>query len=322
MRVITMVQAIHEALAEEMRRDEKVFIMGESIRGGVYAHTEGLYEQFGPERVVDTPLAENSIVGSALGAALAGYRPVADLMYADFMLIAADELSKAGQWRFLQGGTLQVPAVFMAANGGGLGIANDHSKMMSGFLLNIPGVKLVMPSTPYDAKGLLKTAIRDNNPVVYFWHKNLFMEKGEVPEDEFTVPFGQANVCREGSDVTVVAYAGTVKIALEVAQALEDRISVEVIDPRTLEPLDLDTILKSVEKTMRLVIVDEDTERAGFAAELSAQIMERGFDLLDAPVMRVCARHLPLPGGHLEPYVLPQPEQVRAAIEQVMEGYV
>ena len=320
MRQITMIQAIREALVEEMRRDETVFIMGESIRGGVYPHTEKLIDEFGPERVLDTPLAENGIMGAAIGAALAGYRPIADMMYADFMLIGADEISKAGQWHFLHGGKVNVPLVYLAANGGGLMIANDHSKMMTGYILHTPGVKCAVPSTPYDAKGLLKTAIRDNNPVVYLWHKNMFMERGEVPEEEYTVPFGQAAVRREGTDVTVVAYAMMAKWALQVAEELEGRISVEVIDPRTLEPLDLDAILRSVEKTMRLVIVDEDIERGSFASELSALVMEQGFDLLDAPVMRVCARSLPLPGGHLERSVLPQKGQIAAAIEAVMEG--
>ncbi len=320
MRQITMIQAIREALVEEMRRDEKVFIMGESVRGGVYPHTEKLIDEFGPDRVLDTPLAENGIMGAAIGAALAGYRPIADMMYADFMLIGADELSKAGQWHFLHGGKVNVPLVYMAGNGGGLMIANDHSKMMSGYVLHTPGVKYAVPSTPYDAKGLLKTAIRDDNPVVYLWHKNMFMERGEVPEEEYTVPFGKAAIRREGTDVTVVAYQMMAKWALQVAEEMADRVSVEVIDPRTLEPLDLETILRSVEKTMRLVIVDEDTCRGSFAAELSALVMDQGFDFLDAPVMRVCARHLPLPGGYLERSVLPQKEQIAAAIEAVMEG--
>jgi pyruvate/2-oxoglutarate/acetoin dehydrogenase E1 component len=317
MRKITIIHAIREALVEEMKRDETVFLLGESIQGGVYPHTEGLVQEFGSDRVMDTPLAETGIVGAAIGSALAGYRPVADLMYADFLHVAADEIVKAGQWRLLHGGKLSVPAVFLAGNGGGLMIANDHSKMMTGFILHIPGIKLVVPSTPYDTKGLLKTAIRDNNPVVFFWHKNLFMEKGNVPEDEYTIPFGVADVKRQGTDVTVVATSMMVKLSLQVAEKLEGQISVEVIDPRTLEPLDLETILKSVEKTMRLVIVDEDNERCGFAAELSAQIMEKGFDLLDAPVTRVCAANYPIPGGYLEKNVLPGVESIQAAIEKI-----
>jgi len=318
MRQITMIHAMHEAIEEEMTRDERVFILGESIRGGVYPHTEGLIDKFGPDRVLDTPLVENGIVGAALGAALAGYRPIADIMYADFALIAADEISKAGQWRFLQGGKPKVPMVVLAGNGGGLMIANDHSKMLSGYMIHTPGIKVVVPSTPYDAKGLLKSAIRDDNPVVYFWHKMLFMDKGEVPEEEYVVPLGEAAIRKEGMDVTVVGYSMTAKMALQVANELEGKVSVEVIDVRTMEPLDLDKIIKSVEKTTRLVIVDEDNERGSFASQLSAQIMEQGFDLLDAPVQRVCARNLPLPGGTLESHVLPQPAQIVAAIELVM----
>jgi pyruvate dehydrogenase E1 component beta subunit len=318
MRQQTYIHAIKEALEEELRRDEKVFLLGESVRGGVYMHTEHLIDEFGPDRIVDTPLAENTIAGTAIGAAFAGYRPIADFMYADFMYIVSDELSKAGQWRFLEGGKINVPAVFMAANGGGMEIGNDHSKMLTGFALQNIGCKVVMPSNAADAKGLLKTAIRDDNPVIFFWHKNLLMDKCDIPEGEYSIPFGQANIVREGTDVTVVAYAAMVKKAVQIAEELEGQVSVEVIDPRTLEPLDLDTILKSVAKTMRLVIVDEERERCSFASELSAQVMEQGFDLLDAPIQRVCAKNYPLPAGPLEQAVLPQPEDIRKAIQTVM----
>jgi len=318
MRQQTYIHAIKEALEEELRRDEKVFLLGESVRGGVYMHTEHLVEEFGPERIMDTPLAENTIAGTAIGAAFAGYRPIADFMYADFMYIISDELSKAGQWRFLEGGKINVPAVFLAANGGGMEIGNDHSKMLTSFALQNIGCKVVMPSNAADAKGLMKTAIRDDNPVIFFWHKNLLMDKCDIPEGEYTIPFGQANVVREGTDVTVVAYAAMVKKALKVADELEGKVSVEVIDPRTLEPLDLDTILRSVAKTMRLVIVDEERERCSFASELSSQVMEKGFDLLDAPVQRVCAKNYPLPAGPLEHAVLPQPQDIHKAIETVM----
>ena len=301
-----------------MRRDDNVFVLGESVRGGVYMHTEGLVDEFGPDRVLDTPLAENGIAGAAIGAALAGYRPIADFMYSDFMYIVADEISKAGQWYFLQGGKSAVPLVFLSSNGGGLQIGNDHSKMLTGFALQNIGCKVAVPSNPADAKGLLKTAIRDNNPVVYFWHKYLLMEKGEVPEGEHLVPFGEANIVHNGSDVTVVAYGAMVRQAMHVARELEGKISVEVIDPRTLEPLDIATILDSVARTMRLVIVDEEHERCGFAAELAAQVIDKGFDLLDAPIKRVCAKNYPLPAGSLEKHVLPQPEDIKSAIESVM----
>ncbi len=318
MRVQTYIHAIKEAFEEEMRRDETVFILGESVRGGVYMHTEDLIKEFGPERVMDTPLAENGIASAAIGAALAGYRPIADFMYTDFMYIVADEISKAGQWHFLQGGKSSVPMVFLSSNGGGLQIGNDHSKMLTGFALHNVGCKVVVPSNPADAKGLMKAAIRDNNPVIYFWHKNLLMEKGEIPEGDYTVPFGKANIVKEGTDVTVVTYGAMVKQVMKVAKELNGTISVEVIDPRTLEPLDMDTILNSVEKTMRLVIVDEERERCGFAAELAAQVIDKGFDLLDAPIKRVCSKNYPLPAGPLEMDVIPQAKDIKLAIESVM----
>jgi pyruvate/2-oxoglutarate/acetoin dehydrogenase E1 component len=320
MREITLIQAIREAFVQEMTRDDRVFIMGESVRGGVYPHTEGLVEEFGPDRVIDTPIAEAGIVGAGVGAAMAGYRPVVDLMYADFMYIAGDEtFLKAPMWHFTHGGKVNVPVVIMGAAGGGLMLGNEHSRTPTGMALHHPGLKVVVPSTPYDAKGLMATAIRDNNPVVYLWHKNQFMKRGHVPEEEYTIPFGQAEVRRSGSDVTVVATSKVLDYAMEAAESVEaGGISVEVIDPRTLEPFDLDTVLESVEKTMRLVIVDEDTERCGFAAELSAQVMEKGFDFLDAPVQRVCAANYPIAGGYVEQYLLPNPAKIQAAIERAM----
>jgi pyruvate dehydrogenase E1 component beta subunit len=320
MREITLIDAIREAFVQEMRRDETVFIMGESVRGGVYPHTEGLIDEFGPERIMDTPIAETALVGAGVGAAMAGYRPVVDLMYADFMYIAGDEtFLKAAMWHFTHGGKVKVPMVIIAAAGAGLMLGNEHSRMPTAVALHHPGLKVVVPSTPYDAKGLMATAIRDNNPVIFLWHKNQFMKKGGVPEEEYTVPFGVAEVRRQGADVTVVAMAKVLDYTLEVAEELAgEGISVEVIDPRTLEPFDLDAVLKSVEKTMRLVVVDEDTERCGFGAELSAQVMEQGFDLLDAPVQRVCSANYPIAGGYVEQYLLPDPARIRSAIEKVM----
>ena len=319
MRQLTYMQALREAMVEEMERDEKVFLIGESVQAGSYDITTGIVQQFGADRVMDTPIAETGIVGAAVGSAMAGYRPLADLMFADFMMVAGEEIFlKAAQWRFLHGGKVNVPLVIFATVGGGERLANEHSQVPSAYVLHSAGLKLALPSTPYDAKGLLKTAIRDNNPVIFFWHKMLMLTKGDVPEDDYTVPFGVADVKREGSDVTVVANSYMVQQALQVAGELEGQISVEVIDPRTLEPLDLDTIMKSVEKTEHLVIVDEDTERCGFAAELGFQVMEHGFDLLDAPIKRVCAANYPIPGGFLEPHVLPGPEWIKAAIEEVV----
>ena len=318
MRELTYIRAINEALAEEMRRDEKVFLVGESVRGGSYEHTAGLVGEFGNERVLDTPICETAISGAGIGAALAGYRPVVELMFADFMYVAADEVFlKAAQWRFMHGGQTTMPLVFMMAAGGGLMLANEHSRIPGSLILHHPGLKLVAPSNPYDAKGLLKTAIRDDNPVVYFWHKAIMAMKGEVPEpeEEYAIPFGQAAVRREGTDVTVVAVSNMVNLALDVAQELEaEGTSVEVIDPRTLEPLDLATMLNSIEKTTRVVIADEDTERCGFAAELGMQIVEHGFDLLDAPIQRVCSRNYPIAGGFMEQHILPSRAKIKSAI--------
>jgi acetoin:2,6-dichlorophenolindophenol oxidoreductase subunit beta len=313
------IQAMAEALAEEMKRDEKVFVVGESVRAGSFGMTSGLCKVFGDDRVLDTPISETGVAGAGIGAALCGYRPVVDFMFADFMFVAGDELFlKAPQWRFLHGGKVDMPVTFIGAVGAGRMLANEHSKTPVAPLLHFPGIKCVLPSTPYDAKGLLKTAIRDNNPVFFFWHKALLMLPGEVPDGEYTIPLGVADVKREGSDVTVVASGMMTHYALKVAAELEGRISVEVIDPRSFEPLDLTTILKSVGKTGRLVIADEDTERCGFAAELGFQVMEKAFDSLDAPIKRVCSPNYPIPGGYMEAAYLPNPEKISAAIQEVV----
>jgi pyruvate/2-oxoglutarate/acetoin dehydrogenase E1 component len=319
MREIQYNQAIKEAIAEEMERDEKVFVLGEGVQTSSLKTTDGLVARFGPKRIIDTPICETAIAGMALGACNMGYRPIADLMYGDFMYIAADEIMlKAAGWRLTNGGTQKVPVVFLAGIGGYNNVGNEHSRSPYSLILREPGLKLVVPSTPYDAKGLMKTAIRDNNPVVYFFHKLLIGQKGQVPEEEFTIPFGKAEVRRKGSDVTVVAVALMVNWALNAAEKLKDRISVEVIDPRTLEPLDLETILASVEKTGRMVIVEEGNARCGFAAELIAQVIEHGFDLLDAPIKRVCTKNYPIPGYSMERHVFPKFEEVVAAIEEVV----
>ncbi len=319
MRQLPYLQAINEALGEEMERDEKVFIIGENVQQATFFVTTGLVERFGPERVMDTPLAETAVAGAAVGSAMAGYRPVADMMFADFMWIAGDEiLMKAAKWHFTHGGKVTLPLVFMAAIGGGFKLGAEHSQSPESVVMHTPGLKLVVPSTPYDAKGLMKTAIRDNNPVIYFYHKGLLGVQGDVPEEEYTVPFGEADIKREGNDVTVVATGLMVQHALGVANELEGKVSVEVIDPRTLEPLDIDTIISSVKKTGRVVIADEDTKRCGVTAEIGMQIMEMGFDYLDSPIKRVAAHNCPIPGGFLEEHVIPQPKDIKAAIEAVM----
>jgi pyruvate/2-oxoglutarate/acetoin dehydrogenase E1 component len=319
MRQLPYLQAINEALSEEMVRDEKVFIIGENVQQSTFFVTAGLVQKFGPDRVMDTPLAETAVAGAAVGSAMAGYRPVADMMFADFMWIAGDEiLIKAAKWHFLHGGKVTLPVVFMAAIGGGFKLGAEHSQSPESVVMHTPGLKLVVPSTPYDAKGLMKTAIRDNNPVVYFYHKGLLGVPGDVPEEEYTIPFGEADIKREGNDVTVVATGLMVHHALGVANELEGKVSVEVIDPRTLEPLDIDTIIRSVKKTGHVVIADEDTKRCGVTAEIGMQIMEMGFDYLDAPIKRVAAANCPIPGGFLEEHVIPQPKDIKAAIEAVM----
>jgi len=319
MREITYIQAINEALAEELRRDEKVFVIGEDIQLGAFGATTGLVKEFGPERIMDTPISETVVAGCAVGAAMTGYRPVADFMFADFMYVAADEIFlRAAKWRFIHGGTVKLPLVFMAAMGGYARIGAEHSQSPVSYYLHTPGLKVVVPSTPYDAKGLMKTAIRDNNPVVYFYHKILLGTPGQIPEEEYTIPLGKADIKREGTDVTVVATGFQVHSALAVAAELEGKISVEVIDPRSLEPLDMDTIVQSVKKTGRAVVVDEDTKRCGIAGEIAMQIFERAFDDLDAPVQRVAAANYPIPGGMLESAVLPQAADIKAAIEAVV----
>lgn len=318
MKEITYIRAINEALAEELERDEKVFILGEDVQSGTFGATARLVQKFGPDRIMDTPISETAIAGAAVGSAMTGYRPIADLMFADFMYIAFDEiLSKAAKWRFMHEGKQSIPVVFLAAMGGYLGLGAEHSQAPLSYYMHTPGIKVAVPSTPYDAKGLLKSAIRDNNPVVYFYHKALLGLKGQIPEGEYLVPLGKADVKREGSDVTVIATGMQVHSALKVADEMAGRVSIEVIDPRSLEPLDMGTIIESVKKTNRAIVVDEDVTRCGVAGEIAMQIVERAFDYLDAPVQRVAAKNYPIPAGAMERLVLPQPEDIAAAVKAV-----
>jgi len=321
MREIMYKDAINEAMHEEMSSDKTVYYIGEEASEDIWVTSQGLYEKFGKERVRNTAISEAAIIGSCVGAAIAGYRPVANIMFSDFMMCGADELFyKAAKWRFAHGGRVTIPLVIRAPNGGYSRIGAEHSQTMESFLMHCPGLKIAIPSTPYDAKGLLKTAIRDNNPVVYLEHKGLFGTTGPVPEEEYTVPFGVADIKKEGKDVTVVATGYMVSLTLQVADVLDKNkgISLEVIDPRTLEPLDIDTILSSVKKTGRAVIVDEDTMRCGPGAEIGMQIMENVFDFLDAPVKRVAAANFPIAGAYLEQFILPQPQNIADAIGEVM----
>ncbi len=318
MREITFYEAIQEAIAEEMRQDEKVFMVGQDIRGGIFPHTMGLVQEFGEERILDTPISESGMYGTAMGAAHMGYRPVVDFMFGSFAYVTFSEAAVAtGQQHFLHGGTKGLPLTMTGAVGAGARLANDHAMSIHGTFSHQPGIKVVMPSTPYDAKGLFKAAIRDNNPVVIPWHLALMMEKGEVPEEEYVIPLGKAEVKREGSDVTVLANSLMLKMAMGVAEQLKGTIDVEVIDPRTFTPFDMETLMASLEKTNRLVIVDEDWEQCGWASTISARVMEEGYDLLDAPVKRVTFPNTPIPGGYMEPTIMPSPEKIAAAIQAV-----
>jgi len=319
MKEIRYIQAINEALSEELERDEKVFIIGEDVQGSVFGAEKGLVGKFGTERIIDTPISETAIAGSAVGAAMTGWRPVADMYFSDFMYVAADEImSKAAKWRFNSGGTQQLPIVFMATIGGYGKSGPEHSQTPLAYYMHTPGLKVAVPSTPYDAKGLMKAAIRDNNPVCYFYHKTILGLTGEIPEDDYIVPLGKADVKLAGNDVTVVAIGYMVQMALKVAEELKDKVSVEVVDPRCLEPLDIDTILTSVRKTGRVVIVDEDITRCGATAEIGMQIMENAFDDLDAPIKRVASKNYPIPAGFVEDAMLTQPAWIKAGIEEVM----
>lgn len=316
---MTYVDAIKSAIEEEMRADDSVFMVGQDIRGAVYPHTVGLVDEFGEDRIVDTPMSEFGMFGTGFGSALAGYRPIVDFMFGACTFAAGEQLMiQLGQQYFLHGSQTPVPMVIMAACGTGKRLANDHAYIPRAELLHRPGLKYVFPSTPADAKGLMASAIRDNNPVFLYYHYDLLMDQGEVPEGQYYVPLGQSEVKREGSDITVLANGLMFKHAMEIAEKLDGEISVEVVDPRSFEPFDSETLMKSLEKTNHLVIVDEDHAKCGFAAEVMAQVFEQGFDLLDAPVERVCIDNVPIPGGFMEPVVVPTPEKIEAAIRRVL----
>jgi pyruvate/2-oxoglutarate/acetoin dehydrogenase E1 component len=317
-------EAINTALREEMERDERVFLMGEDIGiyGGSRGITMGLYDKFGAERVRDTPISETAIMGAGAGAALRGMRPVIEIMYADFLYICFDELaSTAAKWRYVNGPQFSVPLTVRAPMGGYGAGGSLHSQCPLAPVLHVPGLKIAVPYTPADAKGLLKTAIRDNNPVVYFEHRGLYGTRGDVPEGDFTIPFGVADVKRSGKDVTIVAISLMVQFALKVAADLEkEGISIEVIDPRTLEPLDIDTIIKSVKKTGRVVLVDEDTLRAGSTAEIAMQVMENAYSSLKAPIQRVGAANVPIPvAATLVNAVFPSLESIKKAVRDALK---
>ena len=331
-RKISFQEAVGEALAQEMERDESVIVMGEDVAGGcgadgemdawggVLGVTKGLWARF-PGRVLDTPISESAFIGAAIGAATAGLRPVAELMFVDFMGVCFDQIfNQAAKFRYMFGGRAATPVVIRSMIGAGLRAAAQHSQCLYPLFTHIPGLKCVVPSTPYDAKGLLIQAIRDDDPVMFFEHKLLYSLKGEVPEESYTLPFGEANYVREGDDVTVVALGRMVHQASEASEELaKDGIGCEIIDPRTTSPLDEDTILESVEKTGRLVVVDEASPRCNMATDISAIIAQNAFGSLKAPIKMVSPPHTPVPfSSVLEDLYLPDAGQVGAAVRDVM----
>ncbi|MCB1745962.1 MAG: alpha-ketoacid dehydrogenase subunit beta [Gammaproteobacteria bacterium] len=332
-RKITYQQAINEALDQEMARDESVVIMGEDVVGGsgsdgemdawggVLGITKGLHAKYG-DRIMDTPISESGFVGAAVGAATSGLRPVCELMFIDFMGVCFDQIfNQAAKFRYMFGGKAETPVVIRTMIGAGFRAAAQHSQCLYPMFTAVPGLKVVVPTNPYDAKGLLIQAIRDNDPVIFCEHKVLYTLEGEVPEESYTIPFGEANVVREGKDVTIVALGRMVHQAMKAAADLaKDGISCEVIDPRTTSPLDEDTILESVEATGRLVVVDEANPRCSMATDISALVAQKAFGDLEAPIELVTAPHTPVPfNGSLEDLYIPSPDKIAAAVKKTVE---
>lgn len=323
MSIKTYAMAIRDVLAEEMRRDANVFVMGEDVErlGGVFGCTRDLYKEFGTERVINTPISEAAIVGAGLGAACVGSRPVVELMYMDFALVAMDQIiNQVAKTRYVFGGRARIPLVIRGQQGIGRGNAATHSQSVETLFMHFPGLKVACPSTPAEAAGLLRTAIRDDNPVMFFEHKALYSTRGEVPDEEtFSIPFGKAGIKRTGEDVTIVANLLYVSRALEAAEILaKEGVSAEVIDLRTLVPLDMETILQSVKKSGRVVIVHEAHRTCGWGAEIAAQVTERAFGYLDAPPVRLGTKECPLPFNVvLENAATPQVSDIVAAVKSV-----
>ena len=325
MREITYLQAIHEAVDEEMSRDEKVFVFGEDVRqwGAPLGELKGLFEKYGPNRVLDTPISETAMVGAAIGSAATGMRPIVHIMFAEFLTVCWSDIFNAMcKPRYMSGGKIMFPVTIMSYCGAGISAAGEHSGCLDGMEMSIPGLKIVAPSTPYDAKGLIKSAIREDNPVQVFYHKNLILSglKGEVPEKEYTIPLGKADVKREGSDVTVVATMLMTHRALAAAEKLKAKgIDIEVIDPRSLAPLDKETIFKSLKKTGKLVIMVEEPKTGSSASEIAAVVAEEAFDLLKAPIKRVCAPDTAIPfTPALEKVWMPDEDKLIKAVTEIM----
>ena len=323
MRELTFREAAREALREEMKRDPKVFMMGEEIAeyGGSYKVSQGLLEEFGHERIRNTPLAEAAIAGAALGASLVGMRPVAEIMYIDFSFIAADQIiNQIAKLRYMTGGMVKVPVVIRTQGGGGVAAGPHHSQSLEAIFAHIPGLYVVMPSNAYDVKGLLKTSIREDNPVIFIEHKKLYGESCPVPEEEYLIPLGKGDIKREGKDMSIITYSRCVNFALEAAEELtKDGVDVEVVDVRTLKPLDEEIIVSSVQKTSKAMVVYEACRTGGFGAEIAALIGEKAFDYLDAPIRRVASLDSPIPfNPKQEQYVLINPEKIKAAALEMM----
>lgn len=322
-REITIKDALNEAIREEMERDDNVIIMGEDIGsyGGVFNVTNGLLDQFGKERVIDTPISEAGFSGAGLGAAMTGLRPIVEIMWIDFTFVALDQiLNQAAKMAYMSGGQTKVPIVFRTQGGGGRGNGAQHSQSLETIFAHVPGIKVVMPSSPYEAKGLLKAAIQDDGPVMFIEHKMMYGMKGEVPEIDYVIPIGKANIVQEGSDITIVSISRGVEFALDAANELANEdISCEVIDLRTLTPLDTETVIESVKKTNRLVIAHEAVRSYGWGAEVSSIIQEEAFDYLDAPVYRVGAEETPIPFNlNLEKEMLPQVKDIVDAAKKAL----
>jgi len=324
MREATIRDALREALREEMRRDNTVFLLGEDIGrywGGAFGVTKGLAEEFGDERVRDTPISENAVIGVGVGAAITGMRPVAEIMFGDLTALAIDQIcNQAAKVRYMFGGQASAPLVIRTPFGAGVNIASHHSQSLEAWFMHTPGLHVAVPSTPYDAKGLLKTAIRGSNPVLFVEHKLLYPVKGLVPDEDYTVPFGVADVKREGKDVTIVATLYMVHKALAAAEQLsKEGVSAEVVDPRTLSPLDRKAIVKSVRKTGRIVIVSEDCKTAGVSAEIASVVAEEALDYLDAPIKRVAEPDTPIPfSPPLEKFVIPDEKSIIKAVKELI----
>ena len=325
MKEITVRQALNDAMKEEMHRDDKVILLGcdVAIRGNPFGVTRGLCQEFGEKRVIDTPISEAGFTGIGIGAAGMGLRPIVEILYSDWITLAMDQIVNIGaKIRYMFGGRINMPLVIRAPFGCSGGVAAQHSQSLEAWFNHVPGLKVVTPLTPYDVKGMLKTAVRDDNPVIFFEHKNSYTMKGEVPEEDYTVPFGKAAVRREGSDITIVTYSYMTVKSMNVAEELSaEGIQCEVIELRSLLPLDYDTVMKSIEKTNRVVVVQEAHLRGGMASDIVSEIVERGFDLLDAPPVRVGSLNIPVPFNRaLENMVIPDENRIRSAVKKVLES--